>query len=225
MKVNIHAGHNQDGKVACGVVSLIKESTESRKVKDELIKLIQKNGDIAYDCTVNDGKSQNDVLKKICTKCNNTDAELNISIHFNSAAKDLVGNGKTTGTECYVYNINSDTAKIAKRICEEIAKIGYKNRGVKESKNLYVLKHTKKAAILVECCFADDKDDVELYDYKKMAEAIYKGIFQKEIQNDTKIETGKMYTVQIGAFSKIENAERLKSELVKKGYNPIIKEV
>ena len=34
MKFNIHAGHNPDGKIACGAIGLIKESTEARKVKD-----------------------------------------------------------------------------------------------------------------------------------------------------------------------------------------------
>ena len=33
MKINVHAGHNPDGKIDCGAVGLIKESTEARKVK------------------------------------------------------------------------------------------------------------------------------------------------------------------------------------------------
>lgn len=42
MKINVHAGHNPDGKIACGAVGLIKESTEARKVKKEVIKLLRK---------------------------------------------------------------------------------------------------------------------------------------------------------------------------------------
>lgn len=30
MKVNIHAGHNPDGKIACGACGILKESTENR---------------------------------------------------------------------------------------------------------------------------------------------------------------------------------------------------
>lgn len=33
MKINVHAGHNPDGKVSCGAIGLIKESTEAKKVK------------------------------------------------------------------------------------------------------------------------------------------------------------------------------------------------
>ena len=36
MRFTVHAGHNPDGKKACGAVGLIKESTENRKVKDEV---------------------------------------------------------------------------------------------------------------------------------------------------------------------------------------------
>lgn len=42
MKINVHAGHNPDGKIACGAVGLIQESTEARKVKKEVIKLLRK---------------------------------------------------------------------------------------------------------------------------------------------------------------------------------------
>ena len=42
MKINVHAGHNPDGKIACGAVGLIKESTEARKVKKEVIRRLRK---------------------------------------------------------------------------------------------------------------------------------------------------------------------------------------
>ena len=70
MKINIHAGHNPDGKIACGAVGLIKESTEARVVKDNVIQYLKKAGHTVYDCTCNNGTSQNDVLKKIVAKCN-----------------------------------------------------------------------------------------------------------------------------------------------------------
>ena len=68
MIINVHAGHNPDGKVACGAVGVIKESTEARKVKDEVISLLKAAGHTVYDCTVNDGTSANDVLVKIVKK-------------------------------------------------------------------------------------------------------------------------------------------------------------
>ena len=37
MVINVHAGHNPDGKVACGAIGIIRESTEARNVKNEVI--------------------------------------------------------------------------------------------------------------------------------------------------------------------------------------------
>lgn len=36
MIINVHAGHNPDGKVACGAIGIIRESTEARNVKMRL---------------------------------------------------------------------------------------------------------------------------------------------------------------------------------------------
>ena len=44
MIYNVHAGHNAEGKVACGAVGLIKESTEARKVTQEVISLLKLPG-------------------------------------------------------------------------------------------------------------------------------------------------------------------------------------
>lgn len=177
MKINVHAGHNPDGKVACGAVGLIKESTEARKVKNELKKILKARGHKVYDCTVNNGKDQRDVLYKIVNKCNKHLVDVDISIHFNSGACDKTGNGRTTGCETYVYsNLNCKNGSRAKSICENIAKLGYKNRGAKIRSDLYVLHHTASPAILVECCFVDDKDDVKIYNAKAMAQAIADGI-------------------------------------------------
>ena len=82
MIINVHAGHNPDGKVACGAVGLIRESTENRNVAAEVIAQLRGLGHTVYDCTVNDGINKQDVLKKIVTKCNAHDADLDVSIHF-----------------------------------------------------------------------------------------------------------------------------------------------
>lgn len=181
MKFNVHAGHNPDGKIACGACGLIKESTEARKVKKEVIKLLRKKGHKVYDCTCANGKNQTDVLKKIVTKCNKHKVDLDISIHFNSGANDRKGNDRTTGTEVYVYSDKSAAYPVAVRMDKSIAALGFRDRGVKVRTDLYVLHRTKSPAMLIECCFVDDKDDVELYDYKKMAEAIVAGILGKSV--------------------------------------------
>ena len=167
MKFNIHAGHNPDGKVACGAVGLIKESTEARAIKDYVIKYLKSDGHTVYDCTVNDGKSASDVLKKIVTKCNSHSVDIDVSIHLNSGAGDKKGNGKSTGVEVLVYSDKSKAKDEASRICSKLASLGFKNRGVKVRSDLYFLRKVNAPALLVEVCFVDDADDVKILNKNK----------------------------------------------------------
>lgn len=175
MRINIHAGHNPDGMTACGAVGLIRESTEARAVKDRVVAQLTAMGHTVHDCTCNNGTNQQDVLKRIVTACNSHEVDLDVSIHFNAAANPEP-DGKTTGTEVLVYNNASRVVLWAQQIADSIAALGYRNRGVKERPGLYVLKHTKAPALLIECCFVDDPDDVAIYNADRMAAAIVAGI-------------------------------------------------
>lgn len=176
LTINLHAGHNPDGKVACGAVGIIKEATEARKVVNKLKNLLEDKGCTVYDCTCNDGVGQADVLNKIVKSCNAHPVDLDVSIHFNAGISDKMGNGKTTGTECLIYSTTSKSYLYAQKIVGHIAALGFRNRGVKVRADLTYLKKTKAAAILVECCFTDDADDCQIYNAEKMALAICNGI-------------------------------------------------
>lgn len=175
MRINIHAGHNPDGMTACGAVGLIRESTEARAVKDKVIEKLVSMGHTVHDCTCNNGASQQDVLKRIVAACNAHEVDLDVSIHFNAGAQGQP-DGKTTGTEVLVYDNASPAVPWAQQIADSIAALGYRNRGIKDRPGLYVLKHTKAPALLVECCFVDDPDDVAIYNADRMAAAIVAGI-------------------------------------------------
>lgn len=175
MRINVHAGHNPDGMTACGAIGLIRESTEARAVKDRVITQLVSMGHTVRDCTCNNGTSQNDILQKIVSACNAQEADLDISIHFNAGAQSEA-DGHTTGTEVYVYSTSSTAATYAQQVIDSIAALGFRNRGVKERTSLYVLRHTKAPAMLIECCFVDDPEDVALYNADRMAAAIVAGI-------------------------------------------------
>lgn len=185
MKFNVHAGHNPEGKIACGAKGILDESRENRIVKDKVIQLLRAAGHEVYDCTVNDGTSQGDVLRRIVEKCNSRSVDLDISIHFNSGRNDYVGDGSIGGTEVFLYNIaesNKVAIQYGKAIVESIASLGFRIRDdaipdhVKTDSQLYVLKNTKAPAVLIECCFVDDKDDADLYNADQMAQAIADGV-------------------------------------------------
>ena len=185
MKINIHAGHNPEGKIACGAIGILNESREARIIKDKVIQLLRAAGHDVLDCTVDNGVSQSDVLRKIVEKCNSRLADLDVSIHLNSGRNDYVGDGSIGGTEVFVFNI-SENNKMAiacgKAIVENIGDLGFRIRDdaipdhIKTDSQLYVLRNTKAQAVLVESCFVDDKDDADLYDADKMAQAIADGI-------------------------------------------------
>lgn len=234
MKINVHAGHNPAGKVACGAIGLLNESTENRRVKDEVVSLLREQGHTVYDCTVDNGTGQSDVLKKIVAKCNAHTVDLDVSIHFNSGASDQKGNGKTTGVEVLLYSNASRAYGWAEKVCKAIAALGFKNRGLKYRPDLYVLKNTKAPAMLVECCFVDDKDDAQLYDYKSIATAIVYGITGQRVQEPTeteKVEAGEetptgdknaLYRVQVGAYRNKTNASELQKKLKSAGFDAVI---
>lgn len=238
MVINVHAGHNPDGMIGCGAIGFIKESTENRNVKNEVIRLLRALGHTVYDCTVDNGTSASNVLTNIVKKCNAHEVDLDVSIHFNVGGKDAVGNEKTTGTEAYVYSTGSKAKTYAENVCKAISALGFTNRGVKTNANLYVLRKTSAAAMLIECCFVDDKDDVAIYNYKAMAEAIVYGITgqrYKEPSNDEEdveideesAETASgdkdaLYRVQVGAYRNISNAKTLEAKLKKAGFEAMI---
>ena len=174
------------------------------------------------------------MLKKIIAKCNAHTVDLDVSIHFNSGSGDRDGNEKTTGVESYIYSSTSKAKVFAEKICQAISNLGFKNRGVKISQKLYVLKNSKAPALLVECCFVDDKDDAQLYSYEEMADAIVYGITGERVQivpETSKAEQGEetstgdrkaLYRVQVGAYTARYNAEAQAEKLRKAGFDAAI---
>jgi len=104
-----------------------------------------------------------------------------LEIHFNAAANDLSGNGRTTGTEVLVHTSESGVT-VEEAICKKISALGFANRGVKKRSNLLVMNTVKKkygiSHALIEVCFIDDADDMKLYLSKKtrVAQAIAQGV-------------------------------------------------
>ena len=169
MKINVHAGHNFKVPGASGIFS---ETVEDRKVKDLVINKLKALGHTVYDCTDENATTVRGNLEAIVAKCNAHSVDLDVSIHFNAF------NSSANGTEVCIYSENSAPKSTAQKIANEIEKLGYtkRNGGISIRNGLYVLRHTNAPALLVECCFCDNKKDATLYSAEKMANAIVKGI-------------------------------------------------
>lgn len=167
---NVHGGHSLKCR---GTSDLLDEVTEDRAVKNKLIELLRANGDTVYDCTDDYSTTQSANLSSIVSKCNAHNVDLDISIHLNSARNDRVGDGKCGGVEVFGYDdrIYGVAYKIAENISNTLG-IGFHGSPVKYRKDLYVLSETRAKAIIIECCFVDDRDDVTRWDSTKCAMAI-----------------------------------------------------
>lgn len=184
MNFNIHGGHSLKCRGASGYLD---EVNEDRKVKNRVIELLRANGHTVYDCTDDNGKDQNSNLKAIVSKCNDHKVDLDVSIHLNA--------GGGTGTEVYVYSDNSKAKDEAERIAKNISNtLGIRNRGVKVSKKLYVLRKTNSPSLLIECCFVDNAIDKVKWNADKCAKAIVEGILNKSVNEHVETPTQKPQT-------------------------------
>lgn len=176
--ITIHGGHNKPGKIACGASDFLDESKEARILSKKILKLLKKYKIKAKNITVNNGTSQLDILKKLVLKANKLNRDMDISIHFNSYNHTLA-DGKTMGVECLIHPAaKSNIITLAKKICNNIAAVGFKNRGIKFRDNLYFINKTNKPALIIEVCFVSDEDDAALYlkNKNKVAKAIASAI-------------------------------------------------
>lgn len=181
MNFNIHGGHSLKCRGASG---LLDEVNEDRAVKNKVIELLRNEGHTIYDCTDDNGKDQNSNLKAIVSKCNDHKVDLDVSIHLNA--------GGGTGTEVYIYSDSSKAKDEATRIAEKISNtLGIRNRGVKTSTKLYVLRKTNSPALLVECCFVDNATDKAHWNADKCAKAIVEGILNKSVNEHVETPTPK----------------------------------
>lgn len=100
-------------------------------------------------------------------------------VHLNSSADDPDGNGVTTGTEIYITSAEEGYT-VETAILENVCSMGFRNRGVKR-KDFSVIATCKNYGVssaLLESCFIDDQDDVDLLvpNIDKLAQKVVNGI-------------------------------------------------
>lgn len=165
MKIVINAGHTKIG-TGTGASKYLNESTETRKIAYELLKMLADSTHEVIPAIYD--KSANN-LKEAVTLANNEGADLFISIHLNAGG----------GTGCEAFTWQGQKVAQAVKACNNLAALGFKNRGVKNGSGLYVIKNTKCTAVLIEVCFVDNKADAELFKkvgYSNIAKSIYNAL-------------------------------------------------
>lgn len=163
-------------------------------------------------------------------KANDFKADIYISIHHNAG----IYGGKGGGIIAYTYTKVSQTTKEWQK---ELYNALIKYTGLKGNRsnplatsNLYECRKTNAPAVLLELGFMDSQTDVPVIlteDYadkcaKAIVEVIVKkgGLAEKKVEQPA--ESGKIYRVQVGAYSVKANAENMVNKLKADGYDAII---
>lgn len=150
-------------------------------------------------------------------EANESGADVAVSFHANAGGGD--------GFEAFYYKGNMEGKRLAQLTEKYVKELGQNSRGVKAN-NLMFTRETKMTAVLVESFFVDSEDrkigDL-VSEQKAFGVAYAKAILEYlGISHKTDVVEDKLYRVQVGAFRKKENAEKLLAELKEKGYSCFI---
>lgn len=215
-KVFLGVGHggNDPGAVANGYKEKGLNLSIALACKDELIKY----GVIVQ---MSRTKDENDPLTEVIKECNTFKPDLAIDIHNNAGGGD--------GAEVYYHYKGGTSKTLAQNVLNEIVKTGQNSRGVKTKLNANgtdyfgFIRQTNAPAILIECAFVDNKNDIKIIDTeaerKAMGVAIAKGIL-KTLNINT--EDSKTYSVQVGKYKDKVNAIAMQKKLKSAGFDAII---
>lgn len=222
-QINISSGHS----INCqGASDILNEVTEARRVVDRIYEMCKAMGIEVYKYhDTSSSSSQN--LANIANWHNKFKDGIDVSIHFNCYQHT----SNSMGTEVCYYS----QSELADKVSSAISKAsGLKNRGGKERKGLYVLRHTNKPMILIEVCFLDSSYDVQKYqeNFDNICSAIIEALTGKVYMSrpvsvpnqntNNKSNNDKIYRVQVGAYKIKSNAEEMQQKLKKLGIDSII---
>ena len=168
-KLYISGGHG--GKDSGAVAQGYKEKDYTIMLSNKVIALLNAVGhQTVTDRTTDKDSKLNDKTKQ----ANSAKVDAVFEIHLNA--------GGGTGCEGYHSRVGGKGKTLAVNICNEISKLGYRNRGAKTKRNILgkdyfaIIRNTTAPAVLVECCFLDSVADMKNFNADKMAQAIVNGI-------------------------------------------------
>lgn len=176
MKVGLISGHGAGDCGACGYG--YEEANETVRIVKMLDERLQDCGidTVVYPYERNAFKDCN---RGLGLQVDFSDCDYVLEAHLNSGRGDETGDNNIGGTEIYVTPREATTGT-ENLILEYMEELGYRNRGVK-TENFLVINKVKNLGVssaLLETCFVDDVDDMELYEnrFDETISAIARGI-------------------------------------------------
>lgn len=161
-KLYIDQGHNPQNPNAGAEGNGYREQDLVYAIGQELAGILRAEG---YDVRLSRPTADTQLGTSVATslaarvdEANAWGADYFISLHAN--ASELAG---ASGSEAYVYHLQSAAAALAEDILDGLADTtGLADRGVRQRTNLYVLRRTRMPAVLVELGFITNAEDAAL---------------------------------------------------------------
>ncbi|MBS8265840.1 N-acetylmuramoyl-L-alanine amidase [Mesobacillus boroniphilus] len=240
MKIMLDAGHgyNTPGKRS---PDGMREYEFNRAVANYAKQLLANYKNVTVYFSHSD---QRDVsLKARTDKANSLNVDIFVSIHANAFGGG--GWSNVGGIETFVYPTRPPVAyQLAQKIQRNLViSTGLENRGVKTA-DFHVLRETKMDAVLVECGFMTNRNEIKLLRSETYRRTIAEGIVKalaEQFRLQRKANTAPtpapdapsskspasakkdgLYKVQAGAFEDEENAQELAERLRKAGFDVYI---
>ena len=169
-------------------------------------------------------KDEEDSISNEIAECNAFKPDFAIDIHNNAGGGD--------GAECFYCHLSGKGKTLAENVLSEICKVGQNSRGAKTRVNSYgkdyyaFIRETVAPAVIVECAFIDNPEDIQILNTDKkqvaMGTAIAKGILST--LGIPFVDNSTIYRVQVGAYGNKDNALVTQSLLHNYGFNAFIVE-
>lgn len=214
MKILVIAGH---GAGDCGAIGNgFREADLTRELAGYTVSALNIIADtVLYDVGRNcyrDIKNNENGAKELLES-----VDFVLELHLNSHA-----NKTAQGVEvlCKRDSVFSRT------LAEKVSNCDFFNRGVKLRKDLLNMNYCDtigKPYALLECGYITNYHDISVFknSQTKIAQAIAQ-TFKVCYNLGEKKSNSNLYRVQVGAFARKENAEKLKKQLLAKGFNCFI---
>ena len=191
------------------------EKAQCHKIAKACVNYLKKAG-FNVMCTYND-----DMYARV-NESNAFGADMHVAVHTNATEKHNI----TGGTQILLYSVDGERKKAGQAVYDRLAPLtpGKSAERLIAKPGFYECKAANGLTVYCECEFHDTKEgsDFIIKNTTAIGEAIAKGIcdyygvkLPAEKNETTKDDF--LYTVQCGAYSNYQNAQKRKAELEAKG--------
>lgn len=172
MRFGIDLGH--ECYPDTGAVGIVTEESIIDNIGYKVIQKLRDLGHTVIELRPSSASSVGNSLWQRYTKSDNNNCDMCVSIHANC--------GGGHGTEVFTYGGREFNE--AKNVLNNLVSIGFTNRGIKDGKGLAMVRRPNAKAMLIEICFCDSEEDVNIYqnNIENIANAIVSGLTGQKVK-------------------------------------------